>query len=192
VAKTFRAYDPDQFLLLPPDMSEWVPAGHLARLVDDLVENVLELGEIYADYTEVRGAPPYDPRLLTKVILYGYANGVFSSRRLERAVIEQVPFRYLSANQLPDHKTISDFRSRHLKALSGLFNQVLELCQKAGLVKLGHVALEGTKVKANASKHKAMSYGRMGEREAEYERVVKEWFERAEAIDRAEDEKFGE
>ena len=102
-------------------MADWVPAGHLARLVDDLVENVLDLSQIYADYTEVRGAPLYDPRLLTKVILYGYAIGVFSSRRLERAVIEHVPFRYLSANQLPDHKTISDFRKRHLKALGGLF-----------------------------------------------------------------------
>jgi transposase len=189
--KTFRPYDAKQILLLPPDLSEWVPAGHLARLVDDLVENMLDLSAIYADYSEVRGAPPYDPRLLTKVVLYGYANGVFSSRRLERAVTEHLPFRYLSANQLPDHKTISEFRRRHLGSLRGMFQQVLQLCQKAGLVELGHVSLDGTKIKANASKYKAMSYGRMKEREAEYERIVNQWFERAEAIDQAEDDKFG-
>src|SRR3989441_9183180 len=190
--KTFRPYDPNQVLLLPPNLSEWLPAGHLARLINELVDNVLELSPIYASYRERRGAPPYDPRVLLKLLLYGYASGVFSSRRLERAAQELVPCRYLTADQQPDHKTISEFRRRHLKALEGLFCQVLQVCQKAGLVKLGHVALDGTKIKANASKHKAMSYGRMKEREAEYEKLVQGWLEQAEAIDQAEDEEFGE
>ena len=152
--KTFRPYTPDQILLLPPDLAEWVPAGHLARLVDDLVENTLDLDAIYNVYTEVRGAPPYDPRLLLKVLLYGYSNGIYSSRRLERATIEHVPFRYLCANQTPDHWTISNFRKTHRVALDEMFNQVLVLCQEVGIVRLGHVAIDGTKIKANASKHK--------------------------------------
>src|SRR5216683_3353113 len=186
--KTFRPYDPNQILLLPANLSEWLPAGHLARLIHELVDKVLELSPIYASYGERRGAPPYDPRLLLKLLLYGYASGVFSSRRLERAAQELVPCRYLTADQQPDHKTISEFRRRHLKVLEGLFCQVLQVCQKAGLVKLGHVALDGTKIKANASRHKAMSYGRMKEREAEYEKVVQGWLEQAEAIDQAEDD----
>lgn len=190
--KTFRPYDPDQLLLLPPDLSEWVPAGHMARLIDDLVENTLDLEVIYAAYTEVRGAPPYDPRLLLKILLYGYANGIFSSRRLERATIEQVPFRYLSATQTPDHWTISNFRKTHLAALKEMFNQVLELCQEVGIVKLGHVAIDGTKVKANASKHKAMSYGGIKERQPRYEQIAEEWLRRAEEIDAAEDAEFGD
>ncbi|HLQ34947.1 MAG TPA: IS1182 family transposase [Chloroflexota bacterium] len=189
--KSFRPYDPNQILLLSPNLAEWLPAGHLARLISELVDNVLDLSWIYASYRELRGAPPYEPRLLLKLLLYGYASGIFSSRRLERAAQELVPCRYLTADQQPDHKTISEFRRRHLKALNELFGQVLQVCQKAGLVKLGHVALDGTKIKANASRHKAMSYGRMKEREAEYEKVVQGWLEQAEAIDQAEDEEFG-
>ena len=116
--KSFRPYDPNQILLLPPDLSEWLPAGHLARLINELVDNVLELSPIYASYRERRGAPPYDPRVLLKLLLYGYASGVFSSRRLERAAQELVPCRYLTADQQPDHKTISEFRRRHLKVLN--------------------------------------------------------------------------
>jgi len=190
--KTFRPYTPDQILLLPPDLAEWVPAGHLARLVDDLVENTLDLDAIYNVYTEVRGAPPYDPRLLLKVLLYGYSNGIYSSRRLERATIEHVPFRYLCANQTPDHWTISNFRKTHRVALDEMFNQVLVLCQEVGIVRLGHVAIDGTKIKANASKHKAMSYAGIKEREPHYQQIVTEWLERAEAIDAAEDEEFGD
>ncbi len=189
--KVFRAYDPNQIRLLPQDLSEWVPAGHLARLVDDLVENVLDLSPIYASYKESRGAPPYHPKLLLKLLLYGYAVGVFSSRRLERAAQELVPCRYLTADQQPDHWTISEFRRRHLKVVKELFGQVLEVCQEAGLVKLGHVALDGTKLKANASKHKAMSYGRVRERESEYEQIVEGWLKKAEEIDQAEDAEFG-
>ncbi|HEY8740638.1 MAG TPA: IS1182 family transposase [Candidatus Dormibacteraeota bacterium] len=190
--KTFRPYTPDQILLLPPDLSEWVPARHLARLVDDLVENTLDLEPIYSAYIEVRGAPPYDPRLLLKILLYGYSNGIFSSRRLERATIEHVPFRFLSANQTPDYWTISNFRKVHLVALKGMFKQVLELCQEVGIVKLGHVAIDGTKIKANASKHKAMSYGGIKERQPRYEEIAAEWLKRAEEIDEAEDAEFGD
>ena len=190
--KTFRAYDQNQQLLLPPDLAEWIPVGHLARLVSDLVDNVLDLSAIYAAYVEERGAPPYHPRLLTKLLLYGYATGIYSSRRLEKAAQELVPCRYLTADQQPDHWTISEFRRRHLPALQGLFRQVLQVCQQAGLVKLGHVALDGTKIKANASKHKAMSYGRMRDREAAYTRIVEGWLKQAEAIDQAEDREFGD
>lgn len=190
-AKVFRAYDPKQILLLPPNLDEWLPAEHMARLIDDLVEKMLDLSAVYADYKEVRGAPPYHPKLLLKLLLYGYANGIFSSRKLERAAHELVPCRYLTADQRPDHKTISEFRRRHLKAVRGLFLQVLRICQQAKLVKLGHVALDGTKIRANASKHKAMSYGRMREREPELEWIVKELLEKAEEIDRAEDAKYG-
>lgn len=190
--KTFRPYDQNQQLLLPPDLAEWVPSGHLARLVSELVDNVLDLSAIYAAYTEERGAPPYHPRLLSKLLLYGYATGIYSSRRLEKAAQELVPCRYLTADQQPDHWTISEFRRRHLPALQGLFRQVLQLCQEAGLVQLGHVALDGTKIKANASKHKAMSYARMRDREAEYARIVAGWLKQAEAIDQAEDKEFGD
>jgi transposase len=189
--KVFRDYNPKQIRLLPQDLSEWVPAGHLARLVDDLVENVLDLSSIYASYKVARGAPPYHPKLLLKLLLYGYAVGIFSSRRLERAAQELVPCRYLTADQQPDHWTISEFRRRHLGVMRELFGQVLEVCQEAGLLKLGHVALDGTKVKANASKHKAMSYGRVRERESEYAQIVEGWLRRAEEIDQAEDAEFG-
>lgn len=190
-AKTFRPYSLAQGILLPPDLRDWVPAGHLAHLISDLVEDSLDLSRIYGAYGELRGAPPYDPRLLTKLLLYGYATGVFSSRRIERAVHESIPFRYLAGNQLPDHKTISEFRRIHLAALMGLFDQVLEICRRAGLVELGHVALDGTKIKANANKHKAMSYAGMQEREPKYEQVVREWLARAEAEDQAEDRLYG-
>ena len=189
--KVFRDYNPNQIRLLPQELSEWVPAGHLARLVDDLVENVLNLTPIYASYKVARGAPPYHPKLLLKLLLYGYAVGIYSSRRLERAAQELVPCRYLTADQQPDHWTISEFRRRHLGAVRELFGQVLDVCQEAGLVKLGHVALDGTKLKANASKHKAMSYGRVRERQSEYEQIVEGWLRRAEETDQAEDREFG-
>ena len=190
--KTFRPYSPRQVLLMPPDLSEWVPSGHLAHLVDDLVETTLDLSAIYETYTEVRGAPPYDPRLVVKLPLYGYANGIFSSRRLERATIEHVPFRFLAANQTPDNWTISNFRKVHRQALKGMFKQVLEVCQEVGIVKLGHVAIDGTKIKANASNHKAMSYGGIKERQPRYEQVVAEWLAKAVAIDAAEGAEFGD
>jgi len=157
----FREYNPDQLFLLPPDMKEWFPESDLSYFIMDVVSG-LDLSVIYDDYNGTAGGqPPYDPQMMVSLLLYGYCVGIPSSRKLERATHDSVSFRVLSANQHLDHDTIASFRQRHLSALSALFVQVLRLCQKAGLVKLGHVSLDGTKVRANASKYKAMSYGRM-------------------------------
>jgi transposase len=190
VAKTFREYNPDQLLLLAPSLRDWLPEDHSVYFVSDLVET-LDLTEIYAKYDEERGYPPYHPLLMTKLLLYGYTRGVRSSRKLSRACLEAVDFRILAAGQQPDHRTISAFRARHLGALAGLFQQVLELCREAGLVKLGHVAIDGTKVRANASKHKAMSYSRMKQEEARQRERIRQWFKECEATDTAEDELYG-
>jgi transposase len=188
--KTFRPYDPEQMLLLPPSIQEWLPEEHLARFVSEVVDE-LDLSAIESTYVEERGFPPYHPRMMTKVLLYGYCTGTYSSRKLAEKLVDSVAFRFLAAGNRPDFRTISDFRKQHGQALSGLFQQVLVLCQKAGLVKLGRVAVDGTKLKANASKHKAMSYGRMVEKEAILQREVRELLERAEAVDREEDERYG-
>ena len=159
--KTYRPYAPRQAQLLPPSPLEWLPKGHLAYFVLDVVEE-LDLSAVYAHYErQLKGQPPYHPRMMVALLLYGYCVGVASSRKLERKCQEDVAFRVLAGGQSPDHVSLSEFRRIHLKALAGLFVQVLKLCKKAGLVRLGHVALDGTKVKANASKHKAMSYERM-------------------------------
>jgi len=203
----FRPYEPDQSLLFPPSPRDWLPEGHLVYFILDLVGS-LELGAILAYYDveplhdekgqiigqrmkSSRGYPGYDPRMMTALLLYGYVTGVTSSRLIEKKCVEDVGFRVLSGNQKPDHDTIATFRRVHLEALKGLFIQVLELCEEAGLVKLGHVALDGTKVKANASKHKAMSYGRMKEKEEELQRQIEELLRRAEEADQAEDQKYG-
>jgi transposase len=199
VEKTFRAYDPDQVLLLAPVLSEWVPEGDLAHFVSDLVESgVLDLSAVYASYEEERGFPPYDPRLMLKLLLYGYANGVMSSRKLEAATYRDVAVRMLCAGQHPDFCSIARFRKRHLAALSGLFVQSLRLCRQARLVGLGSLALDGTKLRANASRHKAMSYARMVKKErqledeiAELQRNVGRLLREAERVDAAEDERFG-
>jgi transposase len=189
--KTYRPYEPDQILLLPPSVKDWLPKGHLAHFVSDLAEK-LDLRAITGVYErEERGHPPYHPVMMVKVLLYAYCVGLPSSRRIERGLVEDVALRYLAANNTPDFRTISDFRKRHLEALRGLFGQVLRLCQKAGMVKLGHVALDGTKMKANASKHKAMSYGRMKKTEAELRAQVDELLRRADEIDEAEDREYG-
>jgi transposase len=159
--RTFRSYDPDRVLLMAPVLSEWVPEGDLAHFVSDLVESALDLSPIYAAYEEERGYPPYDPRLMLKLLIYGYANGVASSRKLEAATYRDVAVRMLCAGQHPDHRSIARFRKRHLEALSELFVQALRLCQQARMVGLGAPALDGTKLRANASRHKAMSYERM-------------------------------
>jgi transposase len=165
--------------------------GHLAYFILDVVE-ALDLSEIYASYDGSRGGRPgFDPRLLVGLLVYGYCIGVTSSRKIEKATHESVPFRVLAANQHPDHATIAEFRRRHLEALARLFVQVLRLCEKAGLVRLGHVALDGTKMRANASKHKAMSYGRMEEKVRELEAQVAELLAAAEAADQAEDAQHG-
>ncbi len=197
--KTFRAYDPDQVLLMAPVLAEWIPEGDLAHFVSDLVEGgALDLSAIYASYEDERGFPPYDPRLMVKLLVYGYANGVVSSRKLERATYRDVAVRMLCADQHPDYRSIARFRARHLEALAELFVQALRLCQKGGLVGLGTLALDGTKLRANASRRKAMSYERMARKEAELDAEIAAIREQvdglladAEATDAAEDEAFG-
>lgn len=191
MAKRFRPYDLDQQLLLPPDLRDWLPEGHLALFVLDVIA-VLDLDTILEVYeVEHRGQPPYDPRMMVALLLYAYCTGKPSSRKIERATYEEVGYRVITGDQHPDHDTIASFRKRHLEALAGLFMQVLLLCRKAGLVKLGHVSLDGTKVKANASKHKAMSYKRMSETEKRLEEEVKRLLEKAKTTDTAEDEEYG-
>jgi len=193
MSKTFRSYTLNQRLLLPPDLREWLPEGHLALFVSDVVD-ALDLSAIFAVYEQGdgRGQPPYDPALMVKLLVYAYCTGRPSSRQVERATYEEVAYRVLAADQQPDHASIADFRKRHLAALANLFVQVLRLCQAAGLVKLGHVALDGTKVKANASKHKAMSYGRMAVAEQKLEEEVQALLAQAAAVDRAEDARYGQ
>jgi len=188
----FRSCTLDQPFLLAPSLQEWLPEGHLARFVADVAEQ-LDLSLIYAAYErpDGRGQLGYHPLLLTRLLLYGYCIGVTSSRQIERRTYEDVAFRYLAADQHPDHDTLAAFRQQHLQSLAGLFVQALQLCQKAGLVKLGHVAIDGSKLQANASKHKAMSYGRMSEAEQKLEAEVEELLQRAAETDAAEDEQYG-
>lgn len=192
MSKTFRAWEVDQIWLLPPSVHELVPEGHLAHFVRETVRESLDLSEILAAYSEERGFPPYHPTMMTALLLYAYTQGVYSSRRIARGCEERVDFMAVTALQRPDFRTISEFRKRHLEALAGLFRQVLQLCQKAGLVKLGHVALDGTKIRANASKHKAMSYGRMLKAEPQLDAEVRRWLEQAAKTDRQEDRQYGE
>ena len=192
MSKTYLPYDPDQQLLLPAALQEWLPDDHLAYFISDVVDQ-LDLSSITARYEQERwGAPPYHPRMMVKVLVYGYCIGVASSRRIAQRLHEDIAFRVLAANNTPDFRTISDFRKDHLGALSGLFLQVLELYQRAGLVKLGHVALDGAKVRANASRHKAMSYRRMKEKEAQLAAEVAELLRRAQEADDEEDSRYGQ
>ncbi len=191
VVKTFRCYDQDQPMLLPADLREWLPAGHPARMVDDLVEHGLDLAGVYADYTEVRGAPPYDPRLMVKVLVYGYSHGITSSRALERRCHDDIAFRFLTAQAAPDFVAIARFRTRHGAALQALFTQSLALCARAGLLRLGRVALDGTKVRASASRHRAMSYERMLRTERELAEQVAGLLAEAAVVDAAEDAAYG-
>ena len=191
-ARPFRPNDPDQQLMLPAALQEWLPTDHLAYFVSDLVDQ-LDLSAIAGRYQgEERAGPPYHPGMMVKVLLYGYCTGVASSRRIARRLLEDIAFRVLAANNTPDFRTISDFRKDHLEALGELFLQVLGLCQRAGLVELGHVAFDSTKVRANASKHKAMSYGRMKERETQLAAEVAELLRRAWEVDEKEDRRYGQ
>ncbi len=191
MGKSYRPYLPDQEFLLPPSLRDWLPENHLAYFVSDVVDN-LDLSAMDAVYgEEQRGQPPYDPRLLTKLLVYGYCVGVFSSRKIEQRLAEDIAFRVLAAGNAPNFRTISDFRKIHLQTLQGLFEQVLKIALEAGAMKLGRVALDGTKVKANASKHKAMSYGRMRDKEQQIRAEVKELLAQAEAADRNEDQRYG-
>ncbi len=189
--KGYRPYLPEQDLLLPPNLRDWLPEDHLVYFVSDVVDQ-LDLSAIHAYYgEEKRGQPPYDPQLMTKLLVYGYCTGVFSSRRLQKRIQEDIPFKVLAAGNEPDFRTIADFRKIHLAALQGLFEQVLEMALESGTVKLGRVSLDGTKVKANASKHKAMSYGKAKEKQRQLREEVKELLAQAAAADEEEDRRHG-
>src|SRR5437588_70528 len=191
MAKTYKTYLPDPDVLLPPSLRDWLPENHLAYCVSDVVDQ-LDLSTIEAVYEEDdRGHPPYHPRMMTKVLLYGYCVGVFSSRKLQKRLVEDVAFRVLAAGNQPDFRTLSDFRKKHLGALEELFRQVLRLTLETGTMKLGRVVLDGSKVKANASKHKAMSYGRMKETEKRLREEVRRLLHQAEAADQEEDRRYG-
>jgi transposase len=192
MAKGYRSYLPDQDLLLPPSLREWLAEDHLVYFVSEVVDQ-LDLSAIHAVYgEEKRGQPPYDPRLMTKLLVYGYCTGVFSSRRMQKRLQEDIPFKVLAAGNEPDFRTISDFRKIHIGTLQNLFEQVLEIALESGTVKLGRVSLDGTKVKANASKHKAMSYGRMKEKQQQLKEEVKQLLAQAEAADEEEDRRHGD
>ena len=191
MAKTYRPYCPDQMLLLPPSLQDWLPENHLSYFVGDVIDN-LDLSAIESVYErEERGYPPYHPHMMTKVLVYAYCIGIFSSRKIQRHLIEDVAFRVLASGNQPDFRTISDFRKIHHKALEDLFQQVLRLAMKAGAIKLGRVALDGSKVKANASKHKAMSYGRMKQEERALKEEVRKLLAQAKAADEEEDRRYG-
>jgi transposase len=191
--KTYRSYAPAQSFLLPPSPRDWLPAGHLAYFILEMIGDLdLRAIERVVQAKDPRGERPYSPEMMTSLLLYAYATGEYSSRRIERACVEDVAFRVLAAGERPHFTTINQFRATHLEALAGLFVQVLKACQSEGLVKLGHVAIDGTKMKANASKHKAMSHDRMQKDEVRLRAEIEEWFERSKAVDAAEDELEGD
>src|SRR6201998_961978 len=192
MSKDFCPWKIAEGQLRPPSVQAYVPQAHLSRLIVALVREELDLCAISRSYRSGLGQPPFDPRLMTALLLHGYASGVYSSRRIAKAAVERADFMMIVAGDTPDFRTISEFRKRHLQALAGLFVQVLKLAETAGLVKLGHVALDGTKIKANASKHKAMSYESMKKREAELKAEVARMLAAAEAADAQEDETFGQ
>ncbi len=191
MSKTFRPYTPGQAFLLPPSPLDWLPEDHLARFIMDVVKK-LDLAAVYGRYEgDLRGYPPYHPQMMVALLLYGYCVGVPSSRKIEKKTHEDIAFRVIAGGAQPDHSSISEFRRVHLNALAELFVQVLRLCQAAGMVKLGHVSLDGTKVKANASKHKAMSYERMQKDEQRLREKVAELLKAAAAADAEEDKAHG-
>ena len=192
MSRIYLSYDPEQRLLMPPDLRDWLPEGHLALFISDVVDE-LDLTKIMQAYEsgDGRGRPPYHPLMMVKMLVYGYCIGRVSSRKIEKATYEDVAFRVLACNQHPDHDSIAEFRKRHLQELASLFVQVLKLCEQAGLVKLGHVAIDGSKLRANASKHKAMSYERMCEKEEQLAAEVARLLQEAAAVDEAEDQQYG-
>ena len=191
MAKTYRPYCPDQMFLLPPSLRDWLPENHLSYFVSDIVDSLnLEAIESYYEKSD-RGQPPYHPRMMTKVLVYAYCVGIYSSRKIQKRLVEDVAFRVLAAGNQPDFRTISDFRKIHYRALEDIFQQVLRLAMKSGAIKLGSVALDGSKMKANASKHKAMSYGRMKAEERTLRKEVKKLLARAKAADDEEDTWYG-
>jgi transposase len=191
MSRHFRPWKIDQIQLLPAAICDYVPADHLSRFVVALARENLDLSEVIGSYKSCLGQPPFDPRMMVALLLYAYCSGLYSSRRIAKACAERVDFMMIVAHDSPDFRTIADYRKRHLSALAKLFLQVLKLAEKTGLAKLGHVSLDGTKIKANASKHKAMSYARMKTREAELRAEVDRWLEAAEAVDAQEDKRHG-
>ena len=192
MSKRFRVCSLDQQFLMPPSLQDWLPENHLARFIADVV-NELDLSSIYAEYErkDGRGLSAYHPLLITRLLLYGYCIGTTSSRKIEQATHDNVAFRYLSADQHPDHDTLAAFRQQHLEALAGLFVQALRLCQKAGLVKLGNVAIDGTKIKANASTRRSVGYEKISEREQHWRSEVERLLNQAQQTDQDEDQRFG-
>lgn len=190
MAYSFRPYSLDQGYLLPQAPRDWLPEGHLAFFVEETV-GMLELGPIFERYQGGRGPQAYHPQMLLTLLLYGYCTGVCSSRKIAKSCETDLAFRVLSGGQFPDFRTLSDFRKVHLEAFGGLFLEVLRLCREAGLVQLGHLSLDGSKYQANASKHKAMSYGRIQEVEPQLEAEIQELLRRAAEVDQAEDAEYG-
>ncbi len=191
MTKTYRPWNPNQQWLLPPSVQDWLPENDLVYFILDTV-NELDVSAITQKYEqEKRGFPPYHPRMMVALLLYAYCRGIFSSRKIMQACQERLTFRVITGDDIPDFRTVSDFRKLHLKELQLLFVQVLQLCQEAGLVKLGHIALDGTKVKANASRHKAMSYGRMLKEEKRLKEEIRQLLEKARSVDEQEDDKYG-
>jgi transposase len=191
MGKTFREWNPEQSLMFPPTPMDFVGKDDLVWFIRSLVLEQLDLSEILDDYQEERGYPPFHPVMMTSMLLYSYCQGIYSSRRMGRACKQRVDYLALTGMQTPDYRTINLFRQRHLKALAGLFQQVLHVCEKAGLVKLGHVALDGTRIRANASKRQSISYGGMKRAEKQLKAEVERWFREAERQDREEDELYG-
>ncbi len=188
---TFRPYCPDQRMLLPPDLKDWLPEGHLAHHVSDLVDG-LDLSALYAPYEgDGRRKSPYEPRMMLKVLIYGYATSTFSSRGLARKMEEDVAYRFLGAGNFPNHRTICEFRHRHLADFKRLFVEVVRLASELGVANFGKLAIDGTKVRANASKRKAMSYARMQEEERRLQAEIELLLEQAQTVDEAEDARWG-
>ena len=191
MGKTYRQWNPNQQYLLPLSVQDWLPENDLVYFMLDTV-NELDISAIAQKYEqEKRGFPPYHPRMMVALLLYSYCRGVFSSRKIMQACQERISFKVIVGDDIPDFRTISDFRKLHLKGLKQLFVQVLRLCQEAGLVKLGHIALDGTKIKANASRHKAMSYGRILKEEKRLAEEIGQLLEKAQTIDEQEDNEYG-
>ena len=191
MSKAFREWNVEQRMMFPPSVMDFVPADHVAHFVRNLVAEELDLGRILNQYLETRGYPPYHPTMMVAVILYAYTQGVYSSRRIERGCEQRLDFMAVTGMQRPDHRTISDFRKRHLKELGNLFRQVLKLCQQAGMVKLAHVALDGTRIAGNAAKAQTLKYSRMKKTEAELAEEIAGWFREAERQDEQEDALYG-
>jgi transposase len=191
MSKTFREWDVEQTAMFPATVLDFVPPGHIAHFVRNLVVEELNLAKITNQYSEQRGYPPYHPVMMTALILYAYCQGVYASRRIAKACEQRVDFMAITARQEPDFRTISDFRKRHIVALGELFGQVLKLCQKAGMVKLAHVALDGTKIAGNAAKDQSLKYSRLKKSEEQLAEEVTGWFREAERQDANDDAEYG-